>query len=75
MGPILDIAGLTSSFVGVVLMTRYSLPFHLLPLNGFARTLSEQGHHEDGRRNLIGLVGLLLFGVGTVLQIFVVVMK
>lgn len=75
MGQILDIAGLTCSFVGVVLMTRYSLPFHLLPLNGFARTLSEQGHVEDGRRNFIGLGGLLLFGVGTTLQIFAVLVR
>ena len=73
MGQILDIAGLTGSFVGVVLMIRYSLPAHLPALNG--KPLSEQGHVKDGRRNFIGLGGLLLFGLGTLLEIFAVVMR
>jgi hypothetical protein len=75
MSAILDIAGIASSFLGIVMMTRYSLPFHLPPLpNGFHK-LSEAGHVEDDRRNFAGLGGLLLFGVGTILQVFAVLMR
>lgn len=73
MGAVFDIAGLACSFLGVVMMTRYSLPFHLPPING--RALSEPGHVEDDRRNLIGLGGALLFTIGTVLQIFSALMR
>lgn len=73
LGAVLDIAGIACSFAGVVLMLRYSLPFHLPQING--KALSEPGHVEDGRRNLIGLSGLMLFGFGTLVQIFAVLMQ
>jgi hypothetical protein len=75
LGPIDEIAGLIASFVGIVTMIRYDLPFRLPPLPTLMRALTETDATEQDRRNLIGFGGLLLFGVGTMLQIFAVLMR
>lgn len=75
MGSVNEIAGLAASFVGIVTMIRYDLPFHLPPVPALVRALTEQDANEDDRRNLIGLGGLLLFCVGTILQIFAVLQR
>lgn len=67
MNEIFDVIGLAGCFVGIVMMTRYSLPGHLPQING--KEISEKGRVEDGRRNLIGLGGLMCLAVGTAFQI------
>lgn len=75
MGALLDIAGLIGSFVGIVTIQRYSLPLALPPLPALLRALTETDASENDRRHLIGLGGLVLFFVGTVLQIFATAMR
>lgn len=75
MGSVLDITGLAGSFVGLLTMIRYDLPWHLPPVARLLRALTEQESSEDDRRNVIGLGGLLLFFVGTLFQIFAVLVR
>jgi hypothetical protein len=66
---LIETLALILNFAGIVLMIRYGLP-HGLPVLGRGQAdLSEAEHREDERRSMIGVVGLVLFALGTLLQI------
>ncbi len=62
-------AGILCSAVGVLMLTRYGAPFPLPRLGLVVRTLTATEADEEERRKALGFVGLVVFVVGTLLQI------
>ena len=63
------IIGIASSATGIILMLRYGIPATLPRLGEVAKALSDKDTAEDERRKALGFVGIVVFGVGTFLQI------
>jgi hypothetical protein len=64
------VLGLMGSALGIFLMFRYGLPDHL-QLHRFGvvlKALTDKEAHEEERRRAVGMVGLVFFAAGTILQ-------
>lgn len=66
------VAGLIANAVGIFLMLRYRLPDNLPRLGVILQALTTRDTAEDERRKAIGMIGLVLLVVGTLLQIIAV---
>jgi hypothetical protein len=63
-----SLVGLLSNSVGVFLMLRYGLPDNLPQIGRAIFVLTDRQAAEDQRRRSIGVLGLVLFILGTTLQ-------
>ena len=71
MGATVWIAACLCNFIGVVLMVRYGLPQSLPLLGRREPNLTEIDRLEEDRRGFVGVIGLVLFAVGSALQILI----
>lgn len=71
---LINILGLISTLVGVLMLFRYGMPYHV-PSGGAIglkiRQVDESGLSKEARYRKLGWAGLLLVVVGAALQIFV----
>lgn len=72
MAALSSIVGLVANLIGVIILFRYGMPFHV-PRKGQSSLLLEGIDHESLKKEacytILGHVGLILIVVGTLFQV------